>query len=214
MHRLQRGLGQLADHYETLSKAQLISLLRKKDAEKKLGLVWERDEIEADAAIDANFVACAVDPALSDGTGPWRNLVIEGDNFDALRWLRMAYAKRVKCIYIDPPYNTGEKDWVYNDHYIDKNDRYRHSTWLEFLYRRLTLARDLDLPPSEWPNFYFRIGHEGGMEWRGNTSRKRSSASCVKLRSCWRRVGRWRMRVVGSASPSRATTAGARNMVA
>ena len=143
MHRLQRGLGQLADHYETLSKAQLISLLRKKDAEKKLGLVWERDEIEADAAIDANFVACAVDPALSDGTGPWRNLVIEGDNFDALRWLRMAYAKRVKCIYIDPPYNTGEKDWVYNDHYIDKNDRYRHSTWLEFLYRRLTLARDL-----------------------------------------------------------------------
>ncbi|PLK22542.1 hypothetical protein C0V72_14440 [Porphyrobacter sp. TH134] len=133
----------MADHYETLSQAQLISLLRKKDAEKKLGLVWERDEIEADAAIDANFVACAVDPALSDGTGPWRNLVIEGDNFDALRWLRMAYAHRVKCIYIDPPYNTGEKDWVYNDHYIDKNDRYRHSTWLEFLYRRLTLARDL-----------------------------------------------------------------------
>jgi len=133
----------LADHYETLSQAQLVSLLRKKDAEKKLGLVWERDEIEADAAIDANFIACTIDPVLSDGAEPWRNLVIEGDNFDALRWLRMTYAHRVKCIYIDPPYNTGEKDWVYNDHYIDKNDRYRHSTWLEFLYRRLTLARDL-----------------------------------------------------------------------
>lgn len=133
----------MADHYETLSQAQLVSLLRKKDAEKKLGLVWERDEIEADAAIDANFIACTIDSALSDGAEPWRNLVIEGDNFDALRWLRMTYAHRVKCIYIDPPYNTGEKDWVYNDHYIDKNDRYRHSTWLEFLYRRLTLARDL-----------------------------------------------------------------------
>lgn len=143
MPRFPWGLGQLADHYETLSQAQLVSLLRKKDAEKKLGLVWERSEIEADAAIDANFIACTIDPALSDGAAPWHNLVIEGDNFDALRWLRMTYAHRVKCIYIDPPYNTGNKDWVYNDHYIDLNDRYRHSTWLEFLYRRLTLARDL-----------------------------------------------------------------------
>lgn len=133
----------MADHYESLSPAQLINLLRKRDAEKKLGLVWERDEIEADAAIDANFVACTIDPALSDGAAPWRNLVIEGDNYDALRWLRMAYARQVKCIYIDPPYNTGNKDWVYNDHFIDPNDRYRHSTWLEFLFRRLELARDL-----------------------------------------------------------------------
>jgi adenine-specific DNA-methyltransferase len=131
------------DQYDSLSKNQLASLLRKRDADKKLGLVWERDEIEADAAIDANFVACSIDTAHSDGAAPWRNLVIEGDNFDALRWLRMTYAHRVKCIYIDPPYNTGNKDWVYNDHYIDPNDRYRHSTWLEFLFRRLSLARDL-----------------------------------------------------------------------
>lgn len=133
----------MADHYDSLSRNQLVNLLRKRDADKKLGLVWERDEIEADAAVDANFVACAIDGALSDGPAPWRNLVIEGDNYDALRWLRMTYAGRVKCIYIDPPYNTGNKDWVYNDHYVDANDRYRHSTWLEFLFRRLTLARDL-----------------------------------------------------------------------
>ncbi|BCL74358.1 hypothetical protein JHS3_00940 [Jeongeupia sp. HS-3] len=49
-------------------------------------------------------------------------------------------------IYIDPPYNTGNKDWVYNDHYVGANDRYRHSQWLEFLYQRLTLARDLLTP--------------------------------------------------------------------
>lgn len=133
----------MPDHYDSLSKNQLASLLRKRDADKKLGLVWERDEIEADAAIDANFVACTIDLAHSDGAAPWRNLVIEGDNFDALRWLRMTHAHRVKCIYIDPPYNTGNKDWVYNDNYIDPNDRYRHSTWLEFLFRRLSLARDL-----------------------------------------------------------------------
>lgn len=133
----------MADHYESLSQSQLVNLLRKRDGEKKLGLVWERNEIEADAAIDANFVACSIDTELSDGAAPWRNLVIEGDNFDALRWLRMTYANRVKCIFIDPPYNTGNKDWVYNDHYVDANDSYRHSTWLEFLYRRLELARDL-----------------------------------------------------------------------
>ena len=55
----------------------------------------------------------------------------------------MSYASRLQCIYIDPPYNTGNKDWVYNDHYIDAEDRFRQSTWLEFLYRRLTIARDL-----------------------------------------------------------------------
>jgi adenine-specific DNA-methyltransferase len=133
----------MAGKYDDLTHAQLIELLEKRDRTKKLGLVWERDEIEADAAVDANFIACRIDEALSEKPAPWDNLVIEGDNFDALRWLRMTHAGRVKCIYIDPPYNTGNKDWVYNDNYMDKEDRFRQSTWLEFLYRRLTLARDL-----------------------------------------------------------------------
>ena len=133
----------MAEKYDDLTHAQLVKLLEKRDRTKKLGLVWERDEIEADSAVDANFIACRIDEGLSDKPAPWDNLVIEGDNFDALRWLRMTCAGRVKCIYIDPPYNTGNKDWVYNDSYMDKEDRFRQSTWLEFLYRRLTLARDL-----------------------------------------------------------------------
>jgi adenine-specific DNA-methyltransferase len=133
----------MSSKYDDLTREQLIQLLEKRDRAKKLGLVWERDEIEADKAIDTDFVACTIDPGLSDRPAPWRNLVIEGDNFDALRWLRMTFAGRVKCIYIDPPYSTGNKDRVYNDNYFDPNDRFRHSTWLEFLYRRLTLARDL-----------------------------------------------------------------------
>jgi adenine-specific DNA-methyltransferase len=129
--------------YDLLSREELIALLEKRDREKKLGLVWERDEIEADLAVDANFIAATLVPELSDKPAPWRNLVIEGDNYDALRWLRMTMAGRIKCIYVDPPYNTGNKDWVYNDHYVSADDRWRHSTWLEFLYRRFTLARDL-----------------------------------------------------------------------
>ncbi|MBY5841085.1 site-specific DNA-methyltransferase [Rhizobium leguminosarum] len=129
--------------YDDLTKSQLIELLEKRDRTKKLGLVWERDELEADAAVDENFIACEIIPELSDKPAPWKNLVIEGDNYDALRWLRMTHAAKVKCIYIDPPYNTGNKDWVYNDRYMDADNRFRQSTWLEFLYRRLTLARDL-----------------------------------------------------------------------
>lgn len=133
----------MAGKYDGLTREQLIQLLEKNDRQKPLGLVWERNAIEADQAISADFVACDIISDLCEKPAPWSNLVIEGDNFDALRWLRMAYAGRVKCIYIDPPYNTGNKDWVYNDHYFDANDSYRHSTWLEFLYRRFTLARDL-----------------------------------------------------------------------
>jgi adenine-specific DNA-methyltransferase len=133
----------MAGKYDALSKEQLIEILEKRDRTKKLGLVWERDELEADAAVDENFIACSIVPELCDKPAPWRNLVIEGDNFDALRWLRMTHAGKVKCIYIDPPYNTGNKDWVYNDRYMDAENRFRQSTWLEFLYRRLTLARDL-----------------------------------------------------------------------
>ncbi|CTQ51408.1 site-specific DNA-methyltransferase [Jannaschia donghaensis] len=133
----------MSGKYDDLSKAQLIELLEKRDRTKKLGLVWERDEIAADQAIDENFIACEIVPELSDKPAPWANMVIEGDNFDALRWLRMTLSGRVKCIYVDPPYNTGNKDWVYNDRYMDKENRFRQSTWLDFLYQRFTLARDL-----------------------------------------------------------------------
>ena len=70
-------------------------------------------------------------------------MIIEGDNYDSLRLLRSTHAGKVRVIYIDPPYNTGNKDWVYNDRYVGANDRWRHSQWLEFLYRRLVLAKDL-----------------------------------------------------------------------
>lgn len=132
--------------YDGLSRSQLIALLHKRDAERRLGLVWERNEIDVDHAIEKNFVVADLIPAQSELNGPWPNLVIEGDNYDALRWLRMTHRGQIKCIYIDPPYNTGNKDWVYNDRYVDPNHRYRQSQWLEFLYQRFLLARDLLSP--------------------------------------------------------------------
>lgn len=137
------GEGKRRGRYDGLSSAELVNLLERRDRERKFGLVWERNEIKADRGIEGEFVAATPVPELHERAAPWRNLVIEGENYDALRWLRMCWTGRVKCIYVDPPYNTGNKDWVYNDRYFDKDDRWRHSTWLEFLYRRFALARDL-----------------------------------------------------------------------
>lgn len=105
--------------------------------------MWERDELAFEAALNDDFVVLELDADLSVGQSPFGNLLIEGDNFDALRYLHIAYKERVKCIYIDPPYNLGGKDFIYNDNYVDKDDAYRHSKWLEFMYRRLRLAKDL-----------------------------------------------------------------------
>ena len=133
----------MADNYADYSKEQLLHLLRERDRRPHFGLVWERDEIDHDLSVNNDFVALDWDADLSCGDGPQDNLIIEGDNFDALRSLRMTHAGRVKCIYIDPPYNTGNRDFIYNDRFIDKDDSYRHSKWLEFMFRRLELAKEL-----------------------------------------------------------------------
>lgn len=72
----------------------------------------------------------------------WHTL-IEADNYHALQLLEYLYAGKVDCIYIDPPYNTGAKDWKYNNDYVDGADAYRHSKWLSFMQRRLKLAKKL-----------------------------------------------------------------------
>lgn len=126
-----------------MTREQLIALLQKERREKKLGLVWERDAIEPDQSLNNDFVALSLAPEHSTGFAPFKNLLIEGDNYDVLRHLRIAYSGRVKVIYIDPPYNTGGRDFVYNDRFVDAEHRYRHSMWLEFMARRLELARDL-----------------------------------------------------------------------
>jgi adenine-specific DNA-methyltransferase len=139
----------LLKRLDGLNEQELRRLLVEHWTERKLGLRWEADLIARDAALNADRVLPRLVTEWShrpDGMAadaPHANLIIEGDNFDALRLLRTTHAGKIRVIYIDPPYNTGNKDWVYNDRYVGANDRWRHSQWLEFLYRRLTLARDL-----------------------------------------------------------------------
>jgi len=77
----------------------------------------------------------------------WHTL-IEADNYHALQLLEYLYAGKVDCIYIDPPYNTGAKDWKYNNDYVDGSDTYRHSKWLSMMEKRLKLAKKL-LNPAD-----------------------------------------------------------------
>lgn len=77
----------------------------------------------------------------------WHTL-IEADNYHALQLLEYLYAGKIDCIYIDPPYNTGARDWKYNNDYVDSSDTYRHSKWLSMMEKRLRLAKKL-LNPAD-----------------------------------------------------------------
>lgn len=137
------------DMLDTLTPQEIKRLLVEKLTSQKLGLVWESNAIDRDRALNANVVLPRLVPELSvksTAAGVYRNLIIEGDNFDSLRMLRATHANKIRVIYIDPPYNTGNKDWVYNDRFVGEKDRWRQSQWIEFLYQRLILARDLLTP--------------------------------------------------------------------
>jgi adenine-specific DNA-methyltransferase len=112
---------------------------------KKYGIVFEekREDFE-ERARNALPVLKEVENMRigSNAEGP-TNIVIEGDNYHALSCLRYTYKGKVDVIYIDPPYNTGNKDFIYNDRYVDKEDTYRHSKWLSFMKKRLVLAQEL-----------------------------------------------------------------------
>lgn len=130
--------------YDALTKEELVRLLEARDRREatRFGLVWEAG-VEPEATLNADYVALDLVPELCQGQGPWENLVIEGDNFDALRALRPGFSGKFRLLATDPPYNTGNRDFLYNDRFLDKEDLWRHSKWLEFMSQRLTLARDL-----------------------------------------------------------------------
>ncbi len=118
--------------------------------EKKYGLVWEEHSEEVDDKLKENIPVFCADKKrrlCKDEKLPW-NFIIEGDNLQALYLLEKTHKGKVDCIYIDPPYNTGARDWKYNNDYVDSNDLYRHSKWLSMIKSRLTIAKNL-LNPAD-----------------------------------------------------------------
>lgn len=89
-----------------------------------------------------------IDKISTAPDSPLWHEIIEADNYHALQLLAYLYPGKVDCIYIDPPYNTGARDWKYNNDYVDSNDAYRHSKWLSMMKKRLLLAKKL-LNPAD-----------------------------------------------------------------
>ncbi len=131
--------------YSGLSKEQLIDEIKHLKKRKKFGLLWE-DKPEDVAELCKTKLPILVDvkekEILGGNSGP-TSVLIEGDNYHALSVLNYTHKGKIDVIYIDPPYNTGAKDWKYNNAYVDENDSYRHSKWLSMMHKRLILARNL-----------------------------------------------------------------------
>lgn len=130
---------------DELSKEELIEIVKGLKRRKKYGLVWEDkpEDVVEQCKKELPVLEEVKDKAIEkDKTLP-TNLFIEGDNYHALSVLNYTHAGKIDVIYIDPPYNTGAKDWKYNNRYVDENDTYRHSKWLSMMNNRLKLARNL-----------------------------------------------------------------------
>ena len=124
-------------------RSALLGLLREK---KTYGLVWEdKPEVVEERLRDELPILTEVPERaiISEDKDAPNHILIEGDNLEALATLAYTHEGKIDIIYIDPPYNTGNNDFIYNDSYVDKEDSYRHSKWLSFMSRRLRIAKKL-----------------------------------------------------------------------
>lgn len=110
---------------------------------KKYGLVFEEHREEIDEVLDTHTPVLTEDADLFIDHGGQMNFLLEGDNLAALKLLEKTHRGKVKMIYIDPPYNTANKDFAYDDTRVDLTDTFRHSKWLSFMRERLRIARNL-----------------------------------------------------------------------
>lgn len=133
--------------YSKLSKEELLRVVEKLESQKRYGLIWDeertKEKFEKDAENAYPVLKEEKRRAIETNAEKPVNLLIEGDNYHSLSVLQFTHQGKVDVIYIDPPYNTGNKDFKYNDRWVDREDTYRHSKWLSFMQKRLRLAKEL-----------------------------------------------------------------------
>ena len=126
-----------------------INRIEKELTSKKYGLVWEEHQEEVDKKMETHIPVFSEVPEyelIEDEYNTSFNFLLEGDNLHSLKLLEKTHKGKVDVIYIDPPYNTGNKDFIYNDEFVGREDSFRHSTWLSFLSERLRIAHKLLSP--------------------------------------------------------------------
>ena len=149
-------------NYKEWSKEELVREILALKKQKTYGLVWEhektkevfdyfinwegektKEEFSPESKDKFPVLAEVKDKEILTDKEKPVNLLIEGDNYHSLAVLNFTHKNAVDVIYIDPPYNTGNNDFKYNDKFVDKEDGYRHSKWLSFMSKRLSLAKNL-----------------------------------------------------------------------
>lgn len=110
---------------------------------KKYGLVFEEHREAVDDLLESRVPVLAEEESLKIENGGQQNFLIEGDNLASLKLLEKTHKGRIDFIYIDPPYNTGNKDFVYDDTFVGEDDKFRHSMWLSFMKKRLEIIKRL-----------------------------------------------------------------------
>ena len=127
---------------ETLNS---LSLIENELTKKKYGLIWEEHEERVDKELETQIPTFGEikDKEIMCNPEERFNFLLEGDNLHSLYLLEKTYKEKIDIIYIDPPYNTGKEDFIYNDKIIDELDGYKHSKWLSFMDRRIRIAKEL-----------------------------------------------------------------------
>lgn len=137
----------MANNYSKLSKEELLKVIEKIESRKKYGLIWDeertKEQFEKESENALPVLKEVKNKEIATNSEQPINILIKGDNYHALSVLNYTHQDKVDVIYIDPPYNTGNKSWKYNNCYVEKEDAFRHSKWLSFMSKRLQLAKNL-----------------------------------------------------------------------
>ena len=122
-----------------------LSMIENELTKKKYGLIWEEHEERVDRELETQIPTFGEikDKEIISNPDEKFNFLLEGDNLHSLYLLEKTHKEKIDVIYIDPPYNTGSKDFIYNDKIIDDEDGYKHSKWLSFMNKRLQMAQRL-----------------------------------------------------------------------
>lgn len=143
INKIKQYLYSIPQDENTAQLLTYIADIEKDIKGKKYGLVFEEHRESIDETLENNLPVLVEDESLFIDNGGQMNFLIEGDNLASLKLLEKTHKGRIDLIYIDPPYNTGKEDFIYNDKYIDNEDTFRHSKWSSFMEKRLMSAHKL-----------------------------------------------------------------------
>ena len=143
INKIRQFIATAPQDENTANLLAYLSELEKDVNGKKYGLVYEEHREAIDDILDTHTPVLTEEKDLFIDNGGQMNFLIEGDNLAALKLLEKTHKGKIDLIYIDPPYNTGNKDFVYNDSFVSSDDTFRHSKWLSFMEKRLNFAKSL-----------------------------------------------------------------------